>query len=949
MRISLWSFRGIALGCILSVTSLANAGPAIPGFDRFHADKPDAAGGRLLIGELNCVACHKAQGAAAAAVEANPAPSLSDAGLRLKPEWVRQYIKNPHASKPGTRMPGPPHGIPEATIEEHTEALLHYVMSLQSGKAATVQGKAQDGARIFNSIGCAACHAPIGKESEVKSDKATVPLPDLKAKYINGPALAAFLLDPHKYRPGGRMPKLNLTNDEAVSIAAAFGLAGLAPTSRVGVRNSDDEALKKAGLTTGAGGDLQTGIGFALYSGNWSKLPPFDTLKPKETGNLKKFDISKMNDQDNFAYRFRGYLEIPRDGVYTFSVHSDDGSRLTIGRDVVVESDTIQAGTEKSGSIELKKGLHAITVDYFEAQGGEELRVSIEGPKVPKQEVPGGILFYSKSGKFVIGEDAKPAKKVDDFVPDPAQVGKGRALFTVIGCIACHGNPDKNPQAASAGGPLIEPKPLSQLKNSKGKGCLSEKPTGFAQNYALTKAQIDAIDLAIAEIDTALVLTPAQAIDRTLTTLNCYACHSRGDKGGPEEGHRAQFTGTYQDLADEGRLPPHLGDVGAKLTKAWLTQIVTQGTKVRPYMNTRMPVFGSMVNHLPDDFEKAEAVDSVVKVPLVTQKDAVKHGRTLVGTGGMSCVSCHVYAGEKSLGLPAMDLAYMPQRLKREWFGRYLLDPAKLRPGTRMPQFWPQGKSVRQDILEGDTAAQVEHIWQYLSLGGKAPLPQGLARAGMLLTAETEAIIYRNFIAGAGPRAIGVGYPEKVNLAWDANTLRPAMIWQGDFIDASKHWIDRGSGFQGPAGFSVVNLPDGPPLATLSSQSAEWPQTLKKNNVVRAEGFDFKGYSLDKLRRPTFMYVMGAVRVNEFYEGVATKEASSLKRTLTVEGAPENMYARLAAGTIETVEGGFKVNKDLVIKVTGDGKAIVRTAGNKQELVVPVKAGQATITVEYVW
>ena len=59
------------------------------------------------------------------------------------------------------------------------------------------------------------------------------------------------------------------------------------------------------------------------------------------------------------------------------------------------------------------------------------------------------------------------------------------------------------------------------------------------------------------------------------------------------------------------------------------------------------------------------------------------------------------------------------------------------------------------------------------------------------LVATNEAIIYRNFIEGAGTRAIGVGYPEKANLAFDANELRLARIWQGSFIDASRHRTGR--------------------------------------------------------------------------------------------------------------------------------------------------------------
>src|SRR6185503_16816108 len=106
---SVWS-ASAAIGCVLTFFTSTQAAPAVPGFDRFHSDKPDAAGGRLLIGELNCVACHKAQGAAAAAIQVNPAPPLNDAGLRLKPQWVREFIKDPQKARPGSRMPGAPHG-----------------------------------------------------------------------------------------------------------------------------------------------------------------------------------------------------------------------------------------------------------------------------------------------------------------------------------------------------------------------------------------------------------------------------------------------------------------------------------------------------------------------------------------------------------------------------------------------------------------------------------------------------------------------------------------------------------------------------------------------------------------------------------------------------------------------------------------------------------------------
>ena len=112
-----------------------------------------------------------------------------------------------------------------------------------------------------------------------------------------------------------------------------------------------------------------------------------------------------------------------------------------------------------------------------------------------------------------------------------------------------------------------------------------------------------------------------------------------------------------------------------------------------------------------------------------------------------------------------------------------------------------------------------------------------MGRKFIPLVPTDEAIIYRNFIEGAGTRAIGVGYPEKVNLAFDANDLRLALIWQGGFIDAAKHWTDRGDGFEGPLGDDVLSLPVGASFAVLGKTDAPWPTGNPKD-----AGYKFLGY-----------------------------------------------------------------------------------------------------------
>ena len=104
-----------------------------------------------------------------------------------------------------------------------------------------------------------------------------------------------------------------------------------------------------------------------------------------------------------------------------------------------------------------------------------------------------------------------------------------------------------------------------------------------------------------------------------------------------------------------------------------------------------------------------------------------------------------------------------------------------------------------------------------------------------------------NCIADAGPRAIGVGYPEKVNLAFDANQLRLALLWHNSFIGPSKHWRGRGQGFQRPLGDNVFKLHQGVPFAVLNDLADPWPQTPARN-----AGYRFGGYQFDDQRRRTF-------------------------------------------------------------------------------------------------
>ncbi|RYF66625.1 MAG: hypothetical protein EOO39_22705, partial [Cytophagaceae bacterium] len=82
-----------------------------------------------------------------------------------------------------------------------------------------------------------------------------------------------------------------------------------------------------------------SGLDYSYYEGNWSALPNFTTLTPVKTGTVSTFDITPRNRDDQFSFNFKGYINVPTDGIYTFYTSSDDGSRLYIGTTMVVDND----------------------------------------------------------------------------------------------------------------------------------------------------------------------------------------------------------------------------------------------------------------------------------------------------------------------------------------------------------------------------------------------------------------------------------------------------------------------------------------------------------------------------------------------------------------------------------------------------------------------------------
>lgn len=572
------------------------------------------------------------------------------------------------------------------------------------------------------------------------------------------------------------------------------------------------------------------------------------------------------------------------------------------------------------------------------------LREFLEDPHAAR---PGGRMPNLKLTHFEAKDIAGyllsvPAPAfVSQFELDAEKVAAGRLQFEQLGCAECHAL-DKNRR------PI---KHAQLAADNATKGCLSGKP-GKWPAYQLSDRQRSAMVTALQS-----PLEPigeADRIDMTLTALRCTACHQRGELGGIGAERNEFFHTANPNLGPQGRIPPPLTDVGSKLRPKWMREVLVSGRSVRPYMMTRMPQYGvDNVAHLIDLFQRVDEAAPVSYAPVKDEKEIRNAGHQMAGVGGLNCIACHTFQQKRASTMPAADLTEMTDRLHKGWFYRYMRDPQKLSPNTVMPSFWPGGRAIRQDLLEGNTDLQIEAMWRYLLDGRQARVPRGLRREPIELVATDEAVMLRRSYQGIGKRGIGVGYPRRVNLAFDAEQLRLAMIWKGKFADPSGVWRSQGHGTVRPLGSDHLRFPKGPEL-----DDAEKPWVVDEG---RPPHHRFKGYVLDKLRRPTFLYRFDNIDVTDSPIDMSSggdgdePRRAWIKRTLTfasTEGRrPVVFRAAADANIADRGDGVFSVGKRLRIHVSGDRTARIVKAGNGQQLRIPVEipAGKSSLTLEYHW
>ncbi len=200
---------------------------------------------------------------------------------------------------------------------------------------------------------------------------------------------------------------------------------------------------------------------------------------------------------------------------------------------------------------------------------------------------------------------------------------------------------------------------------------------------------------------------------RMVRKFNCQGCHIISEGGG-------NILSLYED---KSLGPPNITGEGQKVQSEWLFNFLRHPTTVRPWLTIRMPTFDFDHDQATALAKFFQGLDKVEDLFIPDDVDLYSHESISAGKqlfDALQCIKCHrftkgmVIDETVDVSTLAPNLSMARKRLRRDWVVKWLNNPEVLMPGTRMPQFWPEGNSPVPEILGGDAEKQISAVRDYV-------------------------------------------------------------------------------------------------------------------------------------------------------------------------------------------------------------------------------------------
>ncbi len=342
---------------------------------------------------------------------------------------------------------------------------------------------------------------------------------------------------------------------------------------------------------------------------------------------------------------------------------------------------------------------------------------------------------------------------------------RGKALVSTAGCLNCH--------ALDLDSDFEQPAPFAEM--SPRQGCLVEQVSGRVPRFNLQPGERAALNAFVEEHAENPDITFAPIFDHAnrLKRLRCNACHELNGQAA---------------TAPIAEVAPTLTAVGEKLTSDWLRQVLTGGPRSFELADLRMPNYHPReAARLVEGFAKSAGLrpgNGPSQQPTVS----AEAGHGMLGTnpqkGGMACIGCHGWGEFEPLGEHGPQLLSAGQRLRPDWFSRWMRNPARILSGTSMPNYFGS-------LPSGQASEKINTLWAALSVAEADHAPEGYETVEAQLGSEEmpvptdKPIVIRWDMPGTSPASISVGLPGGLSFCFDAGEVKLLYAWQGGFVDMS--------------------------------------------------------------------------------------------------------------------------------------------------------------------
>ena len=310
----------------------------------------------------------------------------------------------------------------------------------------------------------------------------------------------------------------------------------------------------------------------------------------------------------------------------------------------------------------------------------------------------------------------------------PGDPERGRRLAEELRCRSCHSLPGGDPPPAAA--------PPERLAGANRIWVADADGVARHPRYDLEPTEIDAIERFLAEDAASFSrAVPVEYAERRLGASGCLACHTRD--GAPTSWSPPPAAATApagESVADDlfappadadgagpDHLPPDLTWAGAKLRSDWLEAYVAGRVedRPRPHLRVRMPAFPGHADLLAAGLHHQHGLPSSPPEPDPIDPELAAVGRDLIRGDRLGCHACHALGDDPALGgegsEETINFDLVRMRLRRAYFDRFLRDPQRILPGSKMPQFVDEdGYTALYDIFDGESERQFEAIWHFL-------------------------------------------------------------------------------------------------------------------------------------------------------------------------------------------------------------------------------------------